>query len=91
MHVPMAVMFDSQLFLSMSHRMLAEGTIARRYGENGEPDPAGIYAVTLDKMDGNDEGARQLDAEFNVWRIADGYCGNEDCAPFCRGRGPHLP
>jgi len=74
--VPMAVMFDSQLFLSMSHRMLAEGSIPRRYNEDGNADPAGIYAVTLDKMVGNEAGATQLDSEFNVWRIADGYCGN---------------
>ncbi len=73
---PMAVTFDSRIFLAMSHRMLAEGEIPRRYNEAGNPDDAGIYAVTLDQMVGNAEGARQLDSEFNVWRIAEGYCGN---------------
>ncbi|MEM6996546.1 MAG: hypothetical protein AAF721_38945 [Myxococcota bacterium] len=73
---PMAVTFDSRIFLSMSHRMLAEGQIPRRYDDNGQPDDLGIYAVTLDRMVGNARGAQQLDAEFNVWRIADGLCGN---------------
>ena len=27
-------------------------------------------------MVGNANGASQLDSEFNVWRIDDGYCGN---------------
>ncbi|MEM6992748.1 MAG: hypothetical protein AAF721_19695 [Myxococcota bacterium] len=74
--VPMAVTFDSRIFLSMSHRMLAEGQIPRRYDENGQADERGIYAVTLDQMVGNNEGASQLDSEFNVWRIANGLCGN---------------
>lgn len=74
--VPMAVTFDSRLFLSMSHQMLAQGEIPRRYDEDGNPSDKGIYAVTLEEMVGNASGASQLDAEFNVWRIADGYCGN---------------
>ena len=37
--VPMAVTFDSRLFLAMTHQMMAEGQIARRYNDSGNPDP----------------------------------------------------
>lgn len=74
--VPMAVTFDSRLFLAMTHQMMAEGQIARRYNDSGNPDPKGDNAVTIDQMVGNANGASQLDSEFNVWRIDDGYCGN---------------
>jgi len=74
--VPMAVTFDSRLFLAMTHQMMAEGQIARRYNDSGNPDSRGDNAVTIDTMVGNANGASQLDSEFNVWRIDDGYCGN---------------
>lgn len=74
--VPMAVTFDAQLFLAMSHRMLTEGQIPRRYDEDGDPEPTGIYGVTIDTMDGSAEGIPRFDSEFNVWRIAEGRCGN---------------
>ncbi len=75
---PMAVSMDTELFLTMSHRMFDEGEIARRYDENGKPDPTGTYGVTLTELAGNVAGNPQLDSEFRVWRIAEGYCGFVD-------------
>ena len=72
---PMAVSMDTSLFLTMSHRMFDEGEIARRYDEDGEPDPTGIYGVTLSELSGSPFGNAQLDSLFRVWRIAEGYCG----------------
>ena len=72
---PMALTMHPGVFLAMSHRMLAEGQIPRRYDENGEPDEEGTYAVTLHTMQGNAAMAPQLDTRFRVWRIAEGYCG----------------
>lgn len=73
--IPMAVTMDTELFLTMSHRMFDEGEIARRYNENGDPDPNGIYGVTLNQLAGNTTGNDRLDSLFRVWRIAEGYCG----------------
>ncbi len=73
--IPMAVTMDTELFLTMSHRMFDEGEIARRYDDNGNPDPAGLYGVTLSQLAGNELGNPQLDSVFRVWRIAEGYCG----------------
>lgn len=75
---PMAVSMDTRLFLSMSHRMFDEGEIARRYDEDGNPDPTGTYGVTLTELAGNVAGNPQLDSEFRVWRIQEGYCGFAD-------------
>jgi hypothetical protein len=72
---PMAVTMHPELFLAMSHRMLAEGQIPRRYNENGAADEKGAYAVTLNTMVGNAAGLERLDSRFRVWRIAEGYCG----------------
>ncbi|MCH9686551.1 MAG: hypothetical protein K0V04_34275 [Deltaproteobacteria bacterium] len=74
-NTPMAVTMDTRLFLNMSHRMFDEGQIARRYDDDGNPDPGGLYGVTLNELAGNDAGLEQLDSIFRVWRIADGYCG----------------
>jgi hypothetical protein len=75
---PMAVSMDTELFLSMSHRMFDEGEIARRYDDNGRPDPTGAIGVTLTEIEGNELGNPRLDSEFRVWRIAEGYCGYVD-------------
>jgi hypothetical protein len=75
---PMAVSMDTELFLTMSHRMFDEGEIARRYDEDGNPDPMGTYGVTLTELAGNVQGNPQLDSEFRVWRIQEGYCGFAD-------------
>jgi hypothetical protein len=72
---PMALSMHPGVFLAMSHRMLAEGEIPRRYDEDGEPDDEGTYAVTLHSMQGSAAMASQLDTRFRVWRIAEGYCG----------------
>jgi hypothetical protein len=69
---------DTRLFLTMSHRMFDEGEIARRYDEDGNPDPMGTYGVTLTELAGNVQGNPQLDSEFRVWRIQEGYCGFAD-------------
>jgi hypothetical protein len=73
--IPMTLSLHPDLFLTMSHRMLTEGEIPRRYDENGNADPKGTYAVSLNSMTGNATGADQLDTRFRVWRIAEGYCG----------------
>jgi hypothetical protein len=75
---PMAVTMDTELFLTMSHRMFDEGEIARRYDDDGDPDPTGPYGVTLTELTGNVQGNPQLDTEFRVWRVAEGYCGFVD-------------
>jgi hypothetical protein len=71
----MAVSMDPGLLLPMAHQMLAEGEIARVYNEEGEPDPAGIYGVTLENLDANAQGNESLDTTFRVWRVDEGYCG----------------
>ncbi len=75
---PMAVTMDPALFLTMSHRMFDEGKIARRYDDDGEPDPTGPFGVTLTSIEGNEFNNPRLDSEFRMWRIADGYCGYAD-------------
>jgi hypothetical protein len=75
---PMAVTMDTELFLTMSHRMFDEGEIARRYDDAGNPDPAGPFGVTLTELAGNVLGNPQLDSEFRIWRIDEGYCGFAD-------------
>ncbi|MEX1365419.1 MAG: hypothetical protein AB1Z98_19995 [Nannocystaceae bacterium] len=72
--IPMAVTMDTDLFLTMSHRMFDEGQIARRYDEGGNADPDGLYGVTLMDMVGS-EVSPQLDSTFRVWRTQEGYCG----------------
>jgi hypothetical protein len=75
---PMAVTMDTALFLTMSHRMFDEGEIARRYDESGKPDATGTYGVTLDQLAGNVAGNPQLDTQFRIWRLQEGYCGFAD-------------
>ncbi len=74
MGVPMTVDFDTAIFRSMIERLLAEGKIARIYDEDGEADPEGNYAVTVDSLVGAPN-SNKFTAQFKVWRIADGYCG----------------
>ncbi len=71
----MAVSMDPRLMLPMAHRMLAEGEIARLYDENGNADPHGIYGVTLENVEANEQGLERLDTTFRVWRVDEGYCG----------------
>jgi hypothetical protein len=71
----LAVSMDPRLLLPVAHQMLVEGEIARVYNENGEPDPHGIYGVTLESIDANLQGNEALDTKFRVWRVAEGYCG----------------
>lgn len=73
--IPMSVTMDPELFLTMSHRMFEEGEIARRYDESGDPDPDGLYGVTLSDMVGSTTGSPRLDSTFRVWRTNEGYCG----------------
>ncbi len=71
----LAVSMDPGLLLPMAHQMLAEGNIARVYDAEGNPDPHGIYGVTLEKVDANAQGNETLDSTFRVWRVDEGYCG----------------
>jgi hypothetical protein len=71
----MAVSMDPGLLLPMAHQMLAEGNIARIYDEDGNPDPSGIYGVTLEQIEANAAGNESLDSTFRVWRVDEGYCG----------------
>jgi len=75
---PLAVSMDTELFLTMSHRMFDEGEIARRYDDDGNPDPEGPFGVTLTELGGNVLGNPRLDSEFRIWRITEGYCGFAD-------------
>ena len=58
----------------MARRMMEEGEIPTRYNEDGEADPQGIYAVSINTIE-NGGGDKQLSTEFRVWRTAEGYCG----------------
>ena len=71
----MLVSMDPELLLAMAHRMLAEGEIARFYDEDGNPDPEGIYAVSLEDISASETLNDTLNSTFQVWRVADGYCG----------------
>jgi len=71
----MMVSMDPDLLLAMAHRMLAEGEIARFYDEDGNPDPEGIYAVSLEDISASETLTDTLNSTFQVWRVADGYCG----------------
>lgn len=71
----LAVSMDPGLLLPMAHQMLAEGEIARVYDDEGNPDPHGIYGVTLENIDANAQGNESLDSTFRVWRVGEGYCG----------------
>jgi len=71
----LAVSMDPGLLLPMAHQMLAEGEIARIYDDNGDPDPAGIYGVTLEDVAPSTTGIQSFDSTFRVWRIDEGYCG----------------
>jgi hypothetical protein len=71
----MMVSMDPDLLLAMAHRMLAEGEIARFYDEDGNPDPEGIYAVSLEDISASETLDDTLNSTFQVWRVADGYCG----------------
>ncbi len=65
---------DTQLLDAMSRRMMEEGEIPTRYDEDGEPDPEGIYAVSINSISAGG-GDKNLATEFRVWRTAEGYCG----------------
>lgn len=71
----LTVSMDPRIMLPMAHRMLEEGNIARTYDEEGNPDPHGIYGVTLEDLEANAEGEQRFDSSFRVWRTAEGYCG----------------
>ncbi len=77
--VPMQVQMHPGLLLAMSQRMITEGVISRTYNNNGQPDPHGLYGVTLESMQANGvPGSNLMDVNFRVWRTQDGYCGYAD-------------
>lgn len=76
--VPMAVQMHPGLLLGMSERMLAEGVISRSYDEKGQPDPSGLYGVTLERLEKSTIGGTDIDVGFRVWRTDEGYCGFAD-------------
>lgn len=79
MGIPMAVQMHPGLLLGMSQRMITEGEISRSYDDKGNPDPKGLYGVTLEKLAPNQiPNSNQLEVGFRVWRTQDGYCGYAD-------------
>ncbi len=72
--VAIGVAMDTQLLDTMSRRMMEEGEIPTRYDEDGDPDPDGIYAVSINSIEAGG-GTKNLATEFRVWRTAEGYCG----------------
>ena len=79
MGIPMAVQMHPGLLLGMSQRMITEGEISRSYDDRGNPDPKGLYGVTLEKLAPNQiPNSNQLEVGFRVWRTQDGYCGYAD-------------
>lgn len=79
MGIPMAVQMHPGLLLGMSQRMITEGEISRSYDDRGNPDPKGLYGVTLEKLAPNlIPDSKQLEVGFRVWRTEEGYCGYAD-------------
>jgi len=77
--IPMAVQMHPALLLGMSQRMITEGEISRSYDDKGNPDPNGLYGVTLESMGPNSiPNSNQLEVDFRVWRTEEGYCGYAD-------------
>lgn len=77
--IPMAVQMHPGLLLGMSQRMITEGEISRTYNDRGNPDPKGLYGVTLESLAPNNiPNSKQLEVGFRVWRTQDGYCGYAD-------------
>ncbi len=68
------VAMDPILLDTMARRMMEEGEIPTRYDEDGNEDPDGIYAVSINKIESGGTGSN-LDCQFRVWRTAEGYCG----------------
>lgn len=76
MGVPLQVQMHPGLLLGMAQRMITEGEISRTYNNNGQPDPKGLYGVTLESLVPNKiTDSNLLDVGFKVWRTQDGYCG----------------
>ncbi|MCB9701843.1 MAG: hypothetical protein H6711_08125 [Myxococcales bacterium] len=73
--VNMGLLYDPLMLLAVSQRMIVEGQIARRYNDDGDPDPEGIYGVTLHDMEPNAVADDRLDTAFRIWRTDEGYCG----------------
>jgi hypothetical protein len=71
----MGLLFDPGLLQALSQRMLVEGKIARRYDDEGEPDPEGKYGVTISGMKSSTIASNRLDTYFRVWRTDGDYCG----------------
>lgn len=73
--VPMVVQMHPLLLFAMAQRMITEGVIARRYDDNGQPDPEGLQAVTLESLEPTPLSESDVDVTFRVWRTGGGYCG----------------
>ncbi|MEZ4450237.1 MAG: hypothetical protein R3B09_12240 [Nannocystaceae bacterium] len=76
--IPMAILFDPNLILAISQRMIAEGEIPRRYGDDGMANPDGPYGVTLWGMQASSLADNRLDTDFRVWRTDGEFCGFAD-------------
>jgi hypothetical protein len=77
--VPMLIQMHPGLLFVMAQRMIVEGKISRNYNDDGQPDPDGLYGMTLESMEANDiSGSNILDVGFRVWRTQDDYCGYAD-------------
>ena len=75
MGVPMVVDFDVAMFEAMVEHLLDSDEIPRVYDEDGNPDPEGNYGVTIDSIEGAENGNEFMTTQFRVWRFAEGYCG----------------
>jgi hypothetical protein len=77
--VPMLIQMHPGLLYGMAQRMIVEGAISRNYNDAGEPDPEGLYGMTLQSMTPNKiPDSNILDVGFRVWRTEDDYCGYAD-------------
>ncbi len=78
-NIPMQLQMHPGLLLGMAQRMITEGAISRTYNDQGQPDPEGLYGVTLEALRPNKiTGSNLLDVGFRVWRTQEGYCGYAD-------------
>lgn len=86
----MAVQMHPGLLFGMAERMLAEGTIPRRYDDDGQPDPEGAQGITLTSLAKSAIGDTNLDVAFRVWRTKGSvpgepeYCGFADALTVLR-------
>jgi hypothetical protein len=74
----MEVHLHEEVLEKMSQRLIEEGSIARRYNDDGAADPEGNTWVTIEQMNTNKSASASVETDFRIWRTDDKYCGYVD-------------